>query len=839
MTRRVSMLLALAAGVGIAACDSATKGGAVAPGSKAEPAPVAKSGVEAVGKAAVAPTPKTLPVLGTVPDFVLLDQDDHTFGPEDFRGHVWVLDFFFSTCPICDGMTAGLGRIQAEIPKNPDWDGLRFASISVDPEADTPTVLAKYADKHKVDGKTWRFLTGTRDAIWRLSKEGMKLPVGEAPAGADMPLFHSLNYILVDREGRIRGYYDSQTPEGPSDLRRDIGVVSAEPWAPIVEAPAGIVEVEWLEARQKAQLATAKDVRPFHDFGFTDRLVDSGITFLQRIVDDSGLHGKAVHYDHGNSIIVADVDGDGRLDIYFMNQLSRSELWRNKGGGLFEDITDRAGVAIEKPVGIGASFADIDNDGDPDLFVTTIRGGNLMFENDGRGKFTDITEKAGVGYTGHSSGALFFDYDRDGLVDLLVSNVGEYTTDEQGRGGYYVGHPDAFSGHLKPERSELSILYKNMGGNVFEDVTQKTGLVSDGWSGEASMFDGNGDGFLDVYMVNMQGRDDYFENVGGERFVNKTDEVFPSDPWGAMGVAIFDFNLDGLFDVFLTDMHTDMSPQQGMTPDHEKDKIPLGLMFPPPFLATGVRHVLGNAFYMNRGGSKYEEVSDAINAENYWPWGPSTGDLNADGYEDVFIASGMSFPFRYGINTLLLNDAGEKFVDTEFILGIEPRRDGRTARPWFEMNCGGADKGRWPCTDAHKGRISVWGSLSSRSAAIFDVDDDGDLDIITHEFNHFPQFFISDLSEKKKVSFLKVRLRGTKSNRDGLGAVVTVHAGKLKHAQRHDGKSGYLSQSSLPLYFGLGEAESVDRIDVTWPSGNKQTIKGPIAANAVVEIEEK
>src|SRR4051812_533560 len=197
-----------------------------------------------------------------------------------------------------------------------------------------------------------------------------------------------------------------------------------------VRTPAADIGVDTLDARRKAQIDTAAQIGAFHDFHFADRQKDSGITFVHHIVDDAGIHYKAVHYDHGSGIAVADVDGDGLYDIYFVNQVGGNELWKNVGHGRFAPITNEAGVGLQGRISVGASFADIDNDGDQDLFVTTVRGGNALFENDGHGHFKDITAEAGVALAAHSSGAVFFDYDGDGLVDLLVCNVGRYTTDE-------------------------------------------------------------------------------------------------------------------------------------------------------------------------------------------------------------------------------------------------------------------------------------------------------------------------------------------------------------------------------------------------------------------------
>src|SRR6266550_1057523 len=194
---------------------------------------------------------------------------------------------------------------------------------------------------------------------------------------------------------------------------------------PSAKTPAWLVE----RGRQEAELAARSHV--MHDFRFTDQRQATGITFENRVVDDAA----------------------------------------------------RAGLALPDEIGVGCAFADIDNDGDPDLFVTTVRHGNRLFENLGNGEFRDITAQAGVGYVGHSSGVVFFDYDGDGMLDLLVTNVGVNTTDVRGPGGYYVGLTDAFHGHTHPDRTETSILYHNLGGNRFRDVTRDVGLRDLSWSG--------------------------------------------------------------------------------------------------------------------------------------------------------------------------------------------------------------------------------------------------------------------------------------------------------------------------------------------------------------------
>lgn len=603
--------------------------------------------------------------------------------------------------------------------------------------------------------------------------------------------------------------------------------------------------LEILAARKMEQEKAAAGLQAFHDFQFSNRREESQVRFRHHIVEDAGKHWKPAHYDHGNGVAVADVDGDGRPDIYFVTQLGSNELWRNLGGGKFEDITARSGLGLSNQICVAASFADIDNDGDPDLFVTTVRHGNHLFENIGEGRFRDITKEAGLEYVGHSSGAVFFDYDNDGRLDLFLCNVGVYTSETKGPGGYYLAYGDAFQGHLHPERTEYSILYRNLGKRKFKDVSAEVGLRDGSWSGDATFCDLNGDGYPDLYVLNMQGDNHYYVNEQGRRFVEKTPDYFPKTPWGAMGVKFFDYNNDGRMDLFVTDMHSDMTDPQRqlagrlqLAVEKSKSEAWCAVQYTDAFLQGASNNIFGNAFYENKGGGKFVERSTELGLETYWPWGISAADLNADGFQDLFVSAGMGMPFRYAINSVLLNDAGRKFFDSEFLLGVEPRAGGRIERDdYFTLDCSGLDQAN-PLCAGKTGPVPFPGPISTRSSVIFDFDEDGDLDIITNEFNSDPQILVSNLSEKRRLSFLKIKLVGRKSNRDGLGATVRTVAGGHNYTQYHDGKSGYLSQSSLPLYFGLGEAREVTRVEVDWPSGKKQVLTEALPINALLTIRE-
>jgi hypothetical protein len=645
------------------------------------------------------------------------------------------------------------------------------------------------------------------------------------------------NTLLAQGGGDVAGA--GQPPTGVSNTASNAAKDSAQdvglPEVPFPRVDEGL---NALPTRKKLQLESANQFKVFYQFHFTDELKDSGITFVHRAVPDATDHYMQVHYDHGTGLAVADVDGDGLYDIYFVNQLGGNELWKNLGNGKFKNITEQAGVGLKDRISVAASFADVDNTGHEDLYVTTVNQGNVLFQNDGQGHFKDITEEAGLGLVAHSSGAVFFDYDNDGLVDLLVCNVGVYTNNEKRPQGEYVGLKDAFLGHLHPDRFEYPVLYKNMGHYKFKDVTAEVGLKPYGWCGDATFADVNGDGWPDVFFLNMQGGDHYFENVGGKKFVEKTQEYFPRTPWGSMGVKFFDYDNDGRMDLFVTDMHSDMMEEVG--PYHEKEKV----QHPRPDNVLGGpadKFIFGNAFYHNLGAGKFEEISDKIGVEQLWPWGVSVGDVNADGWEDIFITAGMNFPFRYGINSMLLNNRGEKFLDAEFLLGIEPRQTPYT--PWFVMDCTKHDVlpdlglGKAVCAGQTK-KFTVTVPKASRSSVIFDLDNDGDLDIVTNDFNSEPQILISDLSQQRTIHWLKVVLVGTKSNRNGLGATVRLQANGQTLTRYNDGKSGYLSQSVLPLYFGLGDATKIDRIEVDWPSGSKQVMSEGLHENQTLKITE-
>ena len=560
--------------------------------------------------------------------------------------------------------------------------------------------------------------------------------------------------------------------------------------------------------------------------GFQERAAEAGITF--RMHDLPKEQGETFHinlYDHGAGLAVGDYDNDGREDVYFVNQLGRNALYRNTGNGAFVDVTEKAGVGLGDRVSVAATFADYDNDGWADLFVTSTRGGNVLFHNRGDGTFEDVTAAAGLARAGHFQTPVFFDYDNDGKLDLFLTNTGHWTTDVFDSTTHaYEGKPDL--GALMTTPKEVNVLYRNNGNGTFTDVTDRAGLRGRGWAGDAAVFDYDEDGFLDVFVADMFGRGQLYHNGGHGTFTDVTAQTLGPTPYGAVGCKAFDYDGDGRLDLLVVDMHSDMwtgldathaSLGAATATQHQRFRSPLGptgnerapqfaQVAKQLFTKMGEDYdalLFGNALYHNLGHGRFTETAAAAGLETFWPWGVASGDFDNDGNEDVFIPSGMGYPFYYWPNQLMMNNGDGTFRDRAAELGIEPPRGG----VYLEERVAGKQATR-----------------SSRSAVTADFDGDGRLEIVTNNFNDRPYFFANRLPRHNYVAF---RLAGTKSNRDAIGAVVRLWAGKMVLVRQVNPAGGYLSQSSQVLHFGLGDRSKVDSVEIQWPSGIVQTLDNP------------
>ena len=570
--------------------------------------------------------------------------------------------------------------------------------------------------------------------------------------------------------------------------------------------------------------------------GFQERAREAGIAFRMHYLPKE--QGEPFHinlYDHGSGLAVGDYDNDGREDIYFLNQLGPNALYRNLGDGSFVDVTAKAGVAIGNRVSVGATFADYDNDGWADLFVTTTRGGNVLFHNRGDGTFEDVTAAAGLSHVGHSQTPVFFDYDNDGYLDLFLTNTAHWSTDVfDSATGYFEGKPDL--GSLLTSSKESNILYHNNGDGTFTDVTDRAGLRGRGWAGDVAVFDYDEDGFLDLFVPSMVGRGQLYRNTGHGTFRDVTAETLGRTPYGAVGCKVFDYDGDGRLDLFVVDMHSDMwmgvdtghvTVDVARRVQHRRFRTPKGptINEEAPGLIQIQRAMFarqgedfdallfGNALYRNLGHGKFAETAVAAGLETLWPWGVATGDFDNDGHEDVFLPSGMGYPYYYWPNQLMMNNGDGTFHDRAADFGIEPPRGGI----YLEERVAGRQATR-----------------SSRAAVVADFDGDGRLEIVTNNFNDRPYYFANRFPRR---NYVELRLTGTQSNRDAIGAVVRLWVGKTMMVRQVNPAGGYLSHSSRMVHFGLGDHTKVDRIEIRWPRGIVQRLDNP-EINTLLQIRE-
>lgn len=519
--------------------------------------------------------------------------------------------------------------------------------------------------------------------------------------------------------------------------------------------------------------------RPRTPVTFRDVSAESGISFQHR----SGARGKKYMPETvGSGCAFLDYDGDGRLDLFYINSTDwpgpgaashYPALYRNKGDGTFQDVTRAAGLALNV-YGMGACVADYDNDGDADLFLTCI-GPNHLFRNDGRGRFRDVTAEAGV--AGRpvepgglkwkwSSSAAWVDYDRDGLLDLFVENYVKWTpaTDPfcgvPGQKAYCA--PNSFEG-------VASLLYRNLGAGRFQDVSDRTGIAEHvGKSFGIAVSDYNHDGWPDLAVSNDTKENFLFINREGRGFEERGLEAgIAVSPGGTaragMGIDAADWRNDGTFGLVIGN-----------------------------FSREGLALYQGPAAGQ---GNQFREVSYPANIGETsllsLTFGVFFFDFDLDGRQDIFAANGHI----------------DDFVHT---------RDSMVRYEQPPLLYRGERENRFTEVTSQSGP-AMTARRVLRGCAHGDVDDDGDPDVAVVWNNRRGELWRNEGGSGAR--WIGLRLRGTKSNRDGIGALVRVTAGgTTQSAYRHSGGS-FLSDHDPRLVFGLGGAARADKIAVEWPSG--------------------
>lgn len=484
-------------------------------------------------------------------------------------------------------------------------------------------------------------------------------------------------------------------------------------------------------------------------------------------------------------LAIFDYDGDGRPDIYFTNGASipsleknapefRNRLFRNKGEMQFQDVTEDARVA-GSGYSMGVAAGDYDNDGHADLFVAGVRR-NTLLRNTGKGRFEDITAKSGILSTEWSVAAAWLDFDNDGLLDLFVANYGQWNPETErfcgdaNRNLRVYCHPR----YYPPRPNQL---YRNRGDGTFEDVSEKSGIAR--YKGRAmgiGLADYDRDGRIDVFVTNDNLPNFLFHNEGSGKFteVALTAGVAMLDTGKAiasMGTDFRDYDNDGWPDIVVVGLPGETYP-----------------------------------IFRNQGNGTFADVTHrsrvAALSSPYGGWGAIFADFNNDGFKDLFTSNSH------------VNDLVEQFEASRY----------KQPNTVF-TNAGNGTFTAAACpalaTEAH----------AHRGAASADLDGDGKLDVVVSALGE-----PAELWHNMTVSqnhWLTVRLQGTRSNRDGIGAIVRVG----KQVNEASSSNGYASSSLAGIHFGLGDVAQIPKLEIRWPSGTTQVLTD-IAADQALTVRE-
>ncbi|MFZ0199815.1 MAG: CRTAC1 family protein [Candidatus Sulfotelmatobacter sp.] len=521
-------------------------------------------------------------------------------------------------------------------------------------------------------------------------------------------------------------------------------------------------------------------------FRFVDATSSAGIRFQH---NSGAFGGKFLPETMGSGCAFLDYDRDGWQDILLVNGMdwpghkqrrSTLRLYHNNGNGTFSDVTAHAGLDIEM-YGMGVAVGDYNNDGFPDILITCV-GQNRLFHNTGKGTFIDVTNSSGLGKRqAFSSSALWFDYDRDGLLDLFVCNYVKWSPERD----VFCSLDGKHKSYCTPEayRGETCWLFRNRGNGTFEDVTASSGIFdSSSKSLGVAMLDDDEDGWPDLLVANDTQPNKLYRNQHNGTFKDAAVEVelaFSTEgkARAGMGVDAGDFTNSGRSGVAITNFDNEM---------------------------TGLYRFAGKT---------YEDIAAqtgvGMASKNSLGFGCVFLDANLDGWLDLAVANGHIDETVRNIRgnvgyaqppLLFLNDGGGKFRDVAAELG------GGFERPKV-----------------------------GRGLAYADFDRDGDLDLLLTTNNGAAYLYRNDgLTGNRSIRF---RLIGTKSNRDAIGATVRIVSGGLSQSRMVKSGSSYLSQSELPLTFGLEKHDRVEQVVITWPSGRTEEFTN-LAAGRCYECTE-
>ncbi len=541
-------------------------------------------------------------------------------------------------------------------------------------------------------------------------------------------------------------------------------------------------------------------------FALRDETSAAGIHFVhQRPTFDPKIQGVEPHVAAlGASVSVTDFDGDGWADLYFTNSRfgQPNALYRNRANGSFDELASDAGLANlnreGEGVSMGAVWGDYDNDGREDVLVYRY-GYPALFRNIDGKHFQDVTVESGLRRWINSNSAIWLDYDRDGFLDLYIT---AYFRDLD---LWHLATTKIMHNSFEfATNGGKNLLFHNVGGKKFEDVTDKMAVGTTRWTLAAASADFNDDGWTDIYLANDYGPEELYLNDHGRRFVLTTAGL-ESESKSGMSVTLGDAFNRGRIDAFVTNISE------------------RGYLFQNNNLRLN---------QMNES-QRFRNVAEGAIADAGWAWGAQFGDFNNDGANELFVANGFisadpkksywySMSKIAGANGRLFEDAATwPAFGNASLSGYEPSR--------VYINRGVAG---WTDVAKNVGANDVY---DGRGVALADLSNRGAVDVIVANQNQ-PAVLYRDYPDSTN-HWIELKLIGTRSNHSAIGAEVLLETGDLRLRRVVDGGSGFASQNDRRLHFGLGNREWVDRVTIFWPSGTKQILSRP-SIDQIVAVTE-
>jgi enediyne biosynthesis protein E4 len=558
------------------------------------------------------------------------------------------------------------------------------------------------------------------------------------------------------------------------------------------------------------------------------------IDFTNQLTE--GLNTNVLMYEYfynGGGVAIGDLNGDGLPDIYFTGNMVDDKLYLNEGHLQFRDITDVAGVAGRPgPWKTGVTLADVNGDGKLDIYVCysgklrAEKRVNQLFINQGNDDagvphFKEMAAEYGLAFPSYTTQAYFFDYDRDGDLDLLLVNHSPQRINLAGDDSVraLMNRPDLQSG--------IRLLRNDNG--QFTDVTAQAGIVNTtlSYGLAAGIADINGDGWPDIYVSNDYNVPDrLYINNGKGGFTDELPHQLGHTSFSSMGNDIADIDNDCKPDIFTLDM---------LPEDNRRQKLLAGADNPESFdlnLRVGFYYqYMRNMLHLNNGNNTFSEVGQLAGISNTdWSWAPLFADYDNDGWKDLFISNG--YPRDYtNLDFLKLagDNLGNRSVMRQDLLELVKRMPSSQLKSYLYKN-----KGNGTFVDVS----SEWGiSIPSNSngAAYADLDNDGDLDLVVNNINQ-PDFIYENQSDHQN-HYLEIRLKGADANTQGIGAKVYCYTGAHQQYLEQMPTRGFQSSVTPILHFGLGSAAIIDSLRIIWPRGASQLLIG-IHTNRLIELKE-